>query len=81
MFSAGYSRDFSLAQTWITRLAPCANAKRQGGHYARNDICNNLAFDEAVKNDDLVKSYIMLLRDTVTENNLSIISKSYDLVI
>jgi hypothetical protein len=31
--------------------------------------------------DGLVKSYIMPLCDTVTENNLSIISKGYDLVI
>ena len=28
--------------------------------------------------DKLVKSYVMPLRDTVTENNLPIISKSYD---
>ena len=31
--------------------------------------------------DGLVKSYNMPLCDTVTENNLSIISKGYDLVI
>jgi hypothetical protein len=37
--------------------------------------------DEYDKIDELVKSYIMPLRDTVTENNLSIISKGYDLVI
>jgi hypothetical protein len=30
--------------------------------------------------DEFVKSYIMPLRNTVTENNLSIISKGYDLV-
>ena len=31
--------------------------------------------------DGFVKSYIMPLRSTVTENNLSIISRGYDLVI
>ena len=31
--------------------------------------------------NELVKSYIMLLRGTEIENNLSIISKYYDLVI
>ena len=34
-----------------------------------------------LKHNELVKSYIMPLCVTVTENNLSIISKGYDLVI
>jgi hypothetical protein len=34
-----------------------------------------------LKLDDLVKSYLMPRCGTVTENNLSIISRCYDLVI
>ena len=32
------------------------------------------------KGDGFVKSYIMPLRGTITENNLSIISKGYDIL-